>query len=127
MAITTVLKLIDPLIIARIIDFSVPNNDLRDMFNYGTLFIVVILLCGLLNYLQIIWMAKLGVRIVTKLKFKVFNHLLYLPIKWFDKTPTGELLSRVESDCQRVTELFSNFSVSVLGNLLFFIGMFSVL
>ena len=127
MCLTTIGRLLDPLVIAHIIDNSVPNKDIKDMFLWGTAFAVVILISGFMSYMQIMWMAKLGVRIITNLKFKVFNHLLFLPVSWFDKTPVGELISRVESDCERVKDLFSQFSVTIIGNVLFFIGMLAVL
>ena len=127
MVLTTIAKLIDPLIMAHIIDYSVPNEDLPSMFFWGGTFAVVILFSGFLNYLQFIWMAKLGLKIITAMKFKLFNHLLLLPIVFFDKTPAGVLISRVESDCERVKELFSNFSITIIGNLLFFLGMLLVL
>ncbi|MCL2065231.1 MAG: ABC transporter ATP-binding protein/permease [Candidatus Cloacimonetes bacterium] len=127
MVLTTVGRLLDPIIIAYIIDYSVPNKDLRSMFFWGGVFTVVILLSGLLSYLQLIWMAKLGLKIITRLKNKLFKHLMYLPIAFFDKNPAGVLIARVESDCERVRDLFSNFSVTIIGNILFFIGMFGVL
>lgn len=127
MILTTIGKLLDPLVIAHIIDVSVPNQDIKDMFLWGGIFAFVIIVSGFMSYLQIMWMAKLGVKIITKLKFNVFNHLLFLPVAWFDKTPVGELISRVESDCERVKDLFSQFSVTMIGNILFFIGMLTVL
>ena len=127
MVLTTAGRLLDPIVIAHIIDVSVPKQDIKDMFMWGMLFAAVILISGFLSYLQIMWMAKLGVKIITKLKFNVFNHLLFLPVSWFDKTPVGELISRVESDCERVKDLFSQFSVTMIGNVLFFIGMLTIL
>jgi len=127
MILTSVCKILDPLVVAHIIDHSVPNGDLKDMFLWGGAFSVIIILSGLLNYLQIIMMAKLGLKIITQLKLKLFSHLLFLPISWFDKTPVGVLISRVESDCERVKDLFSQFSVTIIGNVLFFIGMMAVL
>ena len=127
MLLTTLGKLLDPLVIAHIIDVSVPSGDLKNMFHWGIFFAVVILLSGVLSYLQIIWMAKLGIKIITNMKYDLFNHLLLLPVSWFDKTPVGELISRVESDCERVKELFSSFSVTIVGNVLFFFGMIIVL
>ncbi|MCL2063227.1 MAG: ABC transporter ATP-binding protein/permease [Candidatus Cloacimonetes bacterium] len=127
MSLTTVGRLMDPIIVAHIIDHSVPNHDLRNMFFWGGTFTIVILLSGYMSYLQFIWMAKLGIKLITGLKSNIFNHLLLLPIAWFDKTPVGTLISRVESDCERVRDVFSNFSVTIIGNILFFIGMLIVL
>jgi len=127
MLLTTAAKVIDPIVIAHIIDKSVPAGDTADMLRWGIAYAVIIIISGFLTYLSIISVGKMGIRIVTDLKYKLFSHLLYLPIAWFDKTPVGVLISRVESDCERVKNLFSQFAVSFIDNILFFIGMLIVL
>ena len=127
MILTTAGRLLDPLIIAHIIDVSVPNEDVKGLFRLGGFYVFVIISSGFLSYLQIIWMSKLGLKIINDLKLKIFNHLLYLPVAWFDKTPVGELISRVESDSERIKQLFSSFSVTIIGNILFFFGVFIIL
>ena len=127
MLVTSALRLVDPLILALIIDKSIPNQDMTEMFRYGFMFIGVVLISGLLSYLQIVLLSRLGIKIITKFKGEVFSHLLKLPIGWFDKRPVGELIARVESDSERVKVLFSELSITIIGNLLFFVGVFVVL
>jgi ATP-binding cassette, subfamily B, multidrug efflux pump len=127
MLVTSALRLVDPLILALIIDQSIPNQDMSEMFRYGFMFIGVVLVSGLLSYLQIVLLSKLGIKIITKFKARVFSHLLKLPIGWFNKQPVGELIARVESDSERVKVLFSELSITIIGNLLFFVGVFAVL
>ena len=97
------------------------------MYKYGMFFIVVVLLSGLLSYLQIVLLSRLGIKIITKFKGDVFRHLLKLPIPWFNKQPVGELIARVESDSERVKALFSDLSITIIGNVMFFVGVFTVL
>ncbi|HRY83873.1 MAG TPA: ABC transporter ATP-binding protein [Candidatus Cloacimonadota bacterium] len=127
MLITSGLRLLDPLILAHIIDKSIPNNNMAEMFRYGIFFVVVVIFSGLLSYLQIVLLSRLGIKIITQFKSQVFNHLLKLPIPWFNEQPVGELIARVESDSERVKVLFSDLSIMIIGNLLFFAGVFLVL
>jgi len=127
MLITSALRLVDPLILALIIDQSIPNQNMTEMLRYGFMFIGVVLVSGLLSYLQIVLLSRLGIKIITKFKGKVFSHLLKLPVGWFNKQPVGELIARVESDSERVKVLFSDLSITIVGNLLFFVGVFIVL
>jgi ATP-binding cassette subfamily B protein len=127
MLVTSALRLVDPLILALIIDESIPNQDMSEMFRYGFMFIGVILVSGLLSYLQIVLLSRLGIKIITKFKAQVFSHLLKLPVGWFNQQPVGELIARVESDAERVKVLFSELSITIIGNLLFFVGVFAVL
>lgn len=127
MLITSGLRLLHPLILARIIDRSIPDKNMPEMYKYGMFFVVVVLLSGLLSYLQIVLLSRLGIKIITKFKGDVFRHLLKLPIPWFNKQPVGELIARVESDSERVKALFSDLSITIIGNVLFFFGVFTVL
>lgn len=127
MLVTSGLRLLHPLILARIIDRSIPDKNMPEMYKYGMFFIVVVLLSGLLSYLQIVLLSRLGIKIITKFKGDVFRHLLKLPIPWFNKQPVGELIARVESDSERVKALFSDLSITIIGNVMFFVGVFTVL
>ncbi|GAB1469028.1 ABC transporter ATP-binding protein [Candidatus Cloacimonadota bacterium] len=127
MLVTSGLRLLHPLILARIIDRSIPDKNMPEMYKYGMFFIVVVLLSGLLSYLQIVLLSRLGIKIITKFKGDVFRHLLKLPIPWFNKQPAGELIARVESDSERVKALFSDLSITIIGNVMFFVGVFTVL
>lgn len=127
MLVTSALRLVDPLILALIVDKSIPNKDMSEMMQYGIMFVAVVLISGLLSYLQIVLLSRLGIKVITKFKADVFRHLLKLPIPWFNKQPVGELIARVESDSERVKVLFSELSITIIGNILFFFGVFTVL
>lgn len=127
MLVSSALRLVDPLILALIIDESIPNQNMQQMLQYGLLFVAVVLISGLLSYLQIVLLSRLGIKVITKFKGEVFRHLLKLPIPWFNKQPVGELIARVESDSERVKVLFSELSITIIGNILFFVGVFVVL
>lgn len=127
MVLASASQLLPPLIVAHIIDKSIPNKDMPDMMMYGGAFVFVILLSGLLSFLQINLLAKLGIKIITVFKRNVFQHLLYAPISYFNAHPVGELIAKVESDSENVKNLFSNTSITIIGNMMFFVGVYLVL
>lgn len=127
MLLTSLMRLVDPLILAHIIDKSIPNKDMSDMLRYAGYFVLVIIVSGILSYLQIILMSRLGIKIITNFKGNVFKHLLRAPISWFNNQQVGELIAKVESDSERVKNLFSDLSVQIIGNIIFFAGVYVVL
>ncbi|HOD17209.1 MAG TPA: ABC transporter ATP-binding protein [Candidatus Cloacimonadota bacterium] len=127
MLLTSSLQLLDPLILAHIIDKSIPQHNMPDMFKYAGFFIAVIVVSGFLSYLQIILMSRLGIKIITNFKGNVFRHLLKAPLSWFNTQPVGELIAKVENDSERVRSLFSNLSIQILSNIIFFAGVYCVL
>ncbi len=124
---TSALQLAYPLILAEIIDKSIPQGDVASMYRFGAFFVAAVIVAGVLSYLQIVLLSKLGVKIITKFKAGVFRHLLTLPVEWFSRQQVGELIARVESDAERVKALFSELSIRIIGNLLFFLGVFVVM
>lgn len=123
----SVSRLLDPLILAHIVDKTIPSGSVKDLLKFSLIFVLVIFLSGLLTYIQNIIFAKLGLKLITRLKMDLFSHMLKLPVKFFDEKKVGELIARVESDGERVKELFSNQMIMIFGNILFFVGMIVVL
>ncbi|NLH94005.1 MAG: ABC transporter ATP-binding protein, partial [Candidatus Cloacimonetes bacterium] len=80
---TSALQLAYPLILAEIIDKSIPQGDVASMYRFGAFFVAAVIVAGVLSYLQIVLLSKLGVKIITKFKAGVFRHLLTLPVEWF--------------------------------------------
>lgn len=119
--------LVGPLILKHIIDYSVPNSDIKDMFVYAGIFVGVIVTTAVLSYIMIVMMSKLGVKIITKIKGQLFDHMLKLPVSFFDKNPVGELIAKVEGDSEKVKGLFSEFSIMVFRSFIFFVGMIIIL
>ncbi|MGC9362422.1 MAG: ABC transporter transmembrane domain-containing protein, partial [Candidatus Syntrophosphaera sp.] len=76
MLLTSATQLIYPLILAEIVDKSIPEANMDSMFRYGFLFIGVVVVSGVLSYLQIVLLSRLGIKIITKFKAQVFRHLL---------------------------------------------------
>jgi len=68
------------------------------------------LLCGcvatVLRYLQLVRLAGLAMRSVRRLREEVYNHVLRLPMSFFDRAITGQLVSRVTNDTEAVKTLY---------------------
>jgi ATP-binding cassette subfamily B protein/ATP-binding cassette subfamily C protein/ATP-binding cassette subfamily B multidrug efflux pump len=68
------------------------------------------LLAGLvattLRYLQLTRLAGLAMRSVQRIREQVFGHVLRLPMRFFDRAITGQLVSRVTNDTEAVKTLY---------------------
>lgn len=126
MILVSLSQLAGPLILRHIIDVSMKNHDTASMLHTGLLYVAVIILMGIFTYFQTVIIAKLGLHVVIRIKNDIFKHLLELPVSFFDTHQVGELMARVESDTERVKELFSRVVLMIINNALFFIGMFII-
>lgn len=126
MLVLTAGQLAGPLILRSIIDDSIPKGDLPGLMLRAGGYFALLLAMGILSYLGLTTIARLGLEVVTRIKYDVFSHFLTLPTAYFDAHPVGELISRTESDSERVRELFSQISVTIIVNTLFFLGMLGI-
>ncbi|HTD02874.1 ABC transporter ATP-binding protein [Undibacterium sp.] len=59
-----------------------------------------------LRYLQLTRLAGVAMRSVRRLREQVYGHVLRLPMAFFDKAITGQLVSRVTNDTEAVKNLY---------------------
>ena len=59
-----------------------------------------------LRYLQLMRLAGVAMRSVQRLREQVYAHVLRLPMRYFDKAITGQLVSRVTNDTESVKNLY---------------------
>lgn len=64
----------------------------------------IVLLRGLFNFVSAYCMAWVGSHVVMKMQRQVFNHLMGMPVAFFDKNSTGNLLSKITYDTDQVAD-----------------------
>lgn len=87
--------LVNPLLIQVIIDKVITQRSLDTLEVLGIALVVVTLLEGLLTSLRTFLFAETTNRIDMRLGAEVIDHLLRLPLNYFDRRPVGDLASRV--------------------------------
>ena len=61
---------------------------------------------SVVRYLQLTRLAGVAMRSVRRLREEVYGHVLRLPMTFFDKAITGQLVSRVTNDTEQVKSLY---------------------
>ncbi|KPC50418.1 ABC transporter ATP-binding protein [Amantichitinum ursilacus] len=84
------------------------------------------LVCGfaasILRYLQLTRMAGVAMRSVKRLREDVYSHVIRLPMAFFDKAITGQLVSRVTNDTESVKALYVQVLFVMLDSCIVIIG-----
>ena len=75
-----------------------------------------------LRYLQLVRLSGLAMRSVQRLREWVFGHVLRLPMAFFDRAVTGQLISRVTNDTEAVKALYIQVLFAILDSLIVLIG-----
>ncbi len=102
------LESLGPLLGKHLIDhYLLPRN--LDWWGMGRLVggvLLVGIVASLVRYLQLTRFAGVAMRSVQRLRQEVYAHVLALPMAFFDKAITGQLVSRVTNDTEQVKNLY---------------------
>lgn len=86
-------------------------------------YVAILLVNFALQMTQIVVATRAGQGIVRDLRVHLFRHLLFLSPDYFERTQTGRLVTRIASDCENLSELFTTGVVSTLVDVLKIFGL----
>jgi ATP-binding cassette subfamily B protein/ATP-binding cassette subfamily C protein/ATP-binding cassette subfamily B multidrug efflux pump len=75
-----------------------------------------------LRFLQLVRLSGLAMRSVQRLRESVYGHVLRLPMAFFDRAITGQLVSRVTNDTEAVKTLYIQVLFVILDSTIVLIG-----
>ena len=75
-----------------------------------------------LRYLQLVRLSGLAMRSVMRLREMVYSHVLLLPMAFFDRAITGQLVSRVTNDTEAVKTLYIQVLFVMLDSTIVLVG-----
>ncbi|MCU6496784.1 ATP-binding cassette domain-containing protein [Rugamonas sp. A1-17] len=75
-----------------------------------------------LRYLQLVRLSGLAMRSVMRLREMVYTHVLLLPMAFFDRAITGQLVSRVTNDTEAVKTLYIQVLFVMLDSTIVLVG-----
>jgi len=92
--------------------------------NYDAMVRMMVILLGLLifnsiaQYIHTYVSGWLGQQVIRDIRAKLYEHLISLRLKFFDKTPIGRLVTRTISDVETLADVFSEGLAAMVGDLL---------
>ena len=93
----------------------------------SALVVAFILVRGITNYVAGYCLAWSSGNVVMTLRRTIFQHLIYMPVSYFDKNPIGRSLSRVTYDTEMVANSSSHALVTIVREGAYLISLFVVM
>ena len=81
--------------------------DIPHVFYFCIMMIIAYTLSALLSYLNSIIMVALSQKITYTMRREIFEHLTSLPVSYFDRTATGDIISHISYDVDTVNTSLS--------------------
>jgi ATP-binding cassette, subfamily B, bacterial len=115
-----------PLLTQIVVDRILPFRMAGFMNVIGTGLIVLVLAYMVTTYLRATLLLYLQAKLDSRILLSFFEHLLSLPLHFFQKRPSGDLLMRANSN-GAIREILTNRTISVLLDGSFVIGYLGIL
>ncbi|MCK9223359.1 MAG: ABC transporter ATP-binding protein [Limnochordia bacterium] len=106
----TALQLVPPILTRTLIDQVFPNKDLDLLMKTILILVLTHVSINVFSAIRIRLSGWLGQHIIFDLRTAIYDHLQRLNLSYFEKRPTGAIMSRVTSD----TNQLQHFIVQVL-------------
>mgnify|MGYP005760328237 FL=1 len=122
--VSNLLGLIGPMLSGYAIDaIHGPNDvDFPKVFFYAGLMILFYAVSSLLMYILTRITIRFSQRIIYQMRKDVFHTLMGLPVGYFDKTQTGDIVSRISYDIDTVNASLSNDLLQICTSVITVIG-----
>ena len=121
---SNVFALIAPDISGKAIDSIVGKGsvDFPKVYKYAALMLIFYAVSAILSYILASVMITLGRKTVYRMRKEVFDHLVDLPVGYFDRNQTGDIISRLSYDIDTINASLSNDLLQICTGIITVVG-----
>jgi ATP-binding cassette, subfamily B, multidrug efflux pump len=107
-----------PLLVQWTLDRDVANGDYMGMVRMMVFLLGLLVIQSAVQYVHTYLSGWMGQQVIRDIRTKLYEHLVNLRLKFFDKTPIGRLVTRSISDVETLADVFSEGLAAMVSDLL---------
>ncbi|MEJ5257681.1 MAG: ABC transporter ATP-binding protein [Fervidobacterium sp.] len=125
----TYLTLMPPQIVRKAINTYILSESISQSERFSgiahqsLLFLLVSGGIFLFEYLSILVTTYIGGRVIYDVRRQLYDHVLKLPMSFFDRHPSGQITTRITSDTQNIQEFFTSVITSIVNDVFLLSGV----
>ncbi|WP_248929678.1 ABC transporter ATP-binding protein [Paenibacillus hamazuiensis] len=85
------------------------RHDVMPVIRWLALFVGLLLVAGCLHFVQGFLLQSTAHRIIQRMRMDLMRHIQRIPVRYFDNTPIGQVVSRIANDTEAIRDLFISF------------------
>lgn len=93
-----------PKLLGELVDSGNRGNLARDLNHIALLLVVTLLIQAVFSYFRVVFFVNVTEKTLAFLRQSTYNHLIRLPLRFFERHRVGELNSRISSDISLLQE-----------------------
>ncbi|HEV2655405.1 MAG TPA: ABC transporter ATP-binding protein, partial [Ktedonobacteraceae bacterium] len=120
--VTSVLGLVNPLLIQRIFDDAIAPHNTSKLILYVIIMLITPVISGLIGVYQTFLNNVIGQNVMRDFRNRLYEHLQSMSLRFFTATRTGEIQSRLSNDVGGVQAVVTNTATSTVANIATFLS-----
>ncbi len=116
-----------PLLTQVTVDDYILKDDFKGLTMMLGIMIAAAVLQAFVQFAHTYLSGWLGQYIIKDIRVQLYAHILKLRLQFYNKTPIGQLVTRVISDIETLSEVFTNGLAAIIGDLLQLVVIFCVM
>ncbi len=112
-----------PWLIGRAIDLYILEGDAAGLARTMLFLLAIYALGTVASRGQVYGIGAVAQSLLASLRARIFDRLQHLPLRFFDRRPVGDLMSRVTNDVDTLNQLFSQGLTQLLGSIFSLVGI----
>lgn len=116
-----------PFLVQKTIDNHILPGDYNGLINMVLILTGLLVAQGIAQYSHTYLSGWLGQHVIRDIRIRLYDHLLSLRLKFFDRTPIGRLVTRTISDIETLSDIFSHGVAAIISDILQIIVILSVM
>ncbi|GIO15437.1 lipid A ABC transporter permease/ATP-binding protein [Cohnella xylanilytica] len=119
-AVCTIIAVASDLFQPYLVKVAIDDHLMGGRAEFGSVLAICLVYFGLsaselsFTYLQNNLLQRAGQSIVARIRKQLFEHITKLSMSYFDKTPSGSLITHVSSDTEAVSQFFNQVLLTLL-------------
>src|SRR5436190_18238703 len=114
---TALLELVEPLLISHVLDDAIQKRNAPLLLIYVAIMIVTPIILGIISMGQGYLNNRVGQNVMYDFRNQLYQRLQSMPLSFFTRTRTGEILSRLSNDVGGIQGIVTNTAINLLSNI----------
>ncbi|MCE2734508.1 MAG: ABC transporter ATP-binding protein [Chryseotalea sp.] len=116
-----------PMLIQYTLDTDVATGNYTGMVWIIVWLFVLLVVQSAVQYAHTYFSGWLGQQVIRDIRTKLYDHLIRLRLRFYDKTPIGRLVTRTISDVETLADVFSEGLAAMISDLLQIIFILAIM
>lgn len=127
LVVNSITTIVVPFITGDVTNKYIPVGDKDNLFKSVIIIAVIYIIGSIASYYQIRVMGQAGQGMLFRIRSTIFEKIQSLPLAFFNANKSGDLISRINNDTEKLNQAFSETLLRFTGDIVVIIGIGAVM